>query len=99
MVRFETNTIGYYFDEEGFKINVHKGINCLVVFTYNENHFMGFFNDKIHMKRCLGLTKGYDNLYKGTQWFLDPKSKLTATLLEYLYKAGIPVMTLKEELN
>lgn len=40
----------------------------IILYEYNENgkdkySMHGFFVDKEHAKNCLGITKGYDNIY------------------------------------
>lgn len=64
-----------WFDEyskKNYKVNIYQG-NCLGALIYdykdeetkkNMYQFMGFWNDETHLKRCLGLVKGHDNLYK-----------------------------------
>ena len=52
------------------KVNIYNA-NCLgaLIYEFKENDkemydFFGFWNDITHLKRCLGLVKDYDNLYK-----------------------------------
>lgn len=55
-----------------FKVNIYGG-NCLgaLIYDYKDENtkedmytFYGFWNDETHLKRCLGLVKGYNNIYK-----------------------------------
>ena len=55
-----------------YKINIYGG-NCLgaLIHDYKDEEtkkdmyqFYSFWNDEKHLKKCLGLVKGYDNLYK-----------------------------------
>ena len=53
-----------------YKVNIY-GANCLgaLIQEFKENgkdmyDFWGFWNDEKHLKNCLGLTRGYDNLYQ-----------------------------------
>ncbi|MDE6947841.1 MAG: hypothetical protein K2P14_11710 [Anaeroplasmataceae bacterium] len=38
-------------------------------------YFWGFWNDTEHLKRCLGIVKGYDNIY-ADDWQIIEKIKL-----------------------
>lgn len=52
-------------------INLYEGNALLIMIneykdkeTGNDMYdLFGFFSDKTHMNRCLGLVKGYDNIY------------------------------------
>lgn len=55
-----------------FKLNIYSG-NCLAIVLYefkdsetkeSKYNFWCFWNDLQHLKRCLGLKKGYNNLFK-----------------------------------
>lgn len=60
--------------KEKFKVNIYSA-NCLGALIYDFRdeetkksmyQFVGFWYDETHLKRCLGLVKGYDNHYKDT---------------------------------
>lgn len=53
------------------KFSLYSGGNCLLVILneYRQNgekyyNLQGFFDDKTHMNKCLGISKGWDNKYK-----------------------------------
>ncbi|MCM1556208.1 MAG: hypothetical protein NC087_01600 [Anaeroplasma bactoclasticum] len=91
-----------------FKINIY-GANCLgaLIYDYKDEEtkkamyqFWGFWNDITHLKRCLGLVKGFDNIYvdKGFQSVLKVKLnthyKDCLKIADCFVKAGIKVGTL-----
>lgn len=88
-----------------FKVNIYKA-NCLgaLIYDYKDEEtkkamykFMGFWNDFEHLKNCLGLKKGYDNIYieKGFQSVLKVKLNVfykdCIKIAECFAKAGIKV--------
>lgn len=59
------------FEQRGkeFTVNLYQG-NAYLIFIYeyeedgnNMYNLFTFWADKVHAKRCLGLEKGYENLY------------------------------------
>lgn len=50
------------------ELSIYAGSNCLAVLLYeweDKYQFYNFFNDKTHLRNCLGLSKGYtENLFK-----------------------------------
>lgn len=71
-----------------YKLTLYCG-NCLAAILYEfkdkETHknmyqFNSFWGDKDHLKNCLGLAKGYDDLYS------DETNKLTKVKLNTYYK-------------
>lgn len=77
-----------------YTINVYE-CNGLAVFIHEweENEIekyelYGFFADENHMKNCLGLTKGYENMYANTFKKITLKQcKTTIKLLQAFVKA------------
>ena len=100
-----------YGDNEPFQVNVYKG-NCLcvLVYEYEENGkpmyaFNNFFNDVIHLKKCIGLMKDHKgefrNLFKDEwiKWRLNTYFKDSLTIAKYLAQAGYPVELYYEEVK
>ena len=58
-----------------FTLNLYTGNAYLIMLSeYEENgenmySLYTFWADKKHMENCLGLSKGYDNIYTGYQTF------------------------------
>ena len=90
-----------------YKLSVYTG-NCIAVFVYHykekgEKYYTchGFFGDKAHMKRCLGLEKGCDNIYKD-EWQkikLNTHFKNSIVLAEAFAKAGYKVELYHQEIK
>ena len=62
-------------ERKSFPITLYNG-NCFLVMIHEfvedgkeRYSFFGFFSDKDHAKRCLGLVKGESNIYDGWQKF------------------------------
>ena len=101
-----------YKDEDGvYTVSVYRG-NCLCVLIYEFKEkevekyiFHGFFNDLIHLKTCVGLTKDYEgkytNIYKGVwgKWKLNTFFKDSLQIANVLTKAGFPVELYYEEIK
>lgn len=55
--------------DKEFTVNLYQGNAYLIfIYEYNEDgkdmyNLWTFWADKVHAKRCLGLEKGYENLY------------------------------------
>lgn len=56
-----------------YVLNIYSGGNCLAVQVWEGQdektgidvyQFNGFWDDTEHLKRCLGLSKGYEDIYK-----------------------------------
>lgn len=88
-----------------FKVNIYKA-NCLgaLIYEYKDEktkkdmyRFMGFWGDLWHLKACLGLKKGYTNLYEDNPFQRVLKVKLNTfyednlMIAKYFAKAGIKV--------
>lgn len=83
----------YQFKDETIvnQYNLYDG-NALMIACFETNNtyqLYNFFADKNHMKNCLGLTKGYDNIYedKEIKLVLKPNSKSAKTIAEGFIKA------------
>lgn len=85
--------------------NLYSG-NALLIGCYEwtdddnkEMYQLGmFFCDKDHMKNCLGLSKGCDNIYEGYDIIIELSSayKETPTIVSALAKAkGFKSLTIK----
>lgn len=83
-----------------YTINLYAG-NCLAVLLYEYKgadgkdmyEFHGFFNDTIHIKRCLGLLKytreEKENLYKDAiKWKLNSYYPESMTIARAVAKSG-----------
>lgn len=83
----------YQFKDETIvnQFNLYDGNALMIACFETENTYQvsNFFADKDHMKNCLGLTKGYDNMYENyeIQLILKPKSKSAKTIAEGFIKA------------
>lgn len=82
----------------GYKSNLYRG-NALTI-AINENDkdntytLAWFAADEAHLKNMLGLTKGYDNVFKefGIKTLrLNTEYKETQTIIKLLAKAKVPV--------
>lgn len=89
---------------EKIKINLYQA-NCLGVliyeFTQDNKHmyeFVDWWQDLVHLKRCLGLAKGYDNLYTDfVKIRLNIAYKDCIKIAELFAKANIKVILYYEE--
>ena len=85
-----------------FKIDLYR-CNGLFVACYHYKQdgrkvydLVNFACDKEHFKRCLGLSKGYDNIYRNaysyyTAWKLNAYYSETWTMAKLLVEAGFTV--------
>lgn len=95
-------------------INLYEGNALLIMINeYKDKetnkdmyHLFGFFADKTHMNRCLGLVKGYDNIYARNGRlkkisFNKAKSRNYKQIIPALIKAfddiGIKIYTEEDE--
>lgn len=72
------------------KFSLYSGGNCWLVMLYEykkdgEDYYnlQGFFIDKTHMNRCLGLAKGHDNSYEDNGHEKFKSVKLSASKNEH----------------
>lgn len=100
-----------YRDHEPYQVTVYKG-NCLcvLVYEYEENgkpmySFNNYFNDIIHLKKCVGLMKDHKgefrNLFKDewVKWRLNTFFKDNLSIAKVLAQAGYPVELYYEEVK
>lgn len=90
-----------------YKLSVYSGnCMCVMVYHYKENgepyytpH--GFFNDAEHLKKCLGLVLGHENIYgnEWKKWKLNTYFKDSMTLAKLLTKAGYKVELYYKEIK
>lgn len=93
--------------ERKYKLNVYSGnCMCVMVYHYTENgepYYMchGFFNDAEHLKKCLGLVQGHDNIYEKEwkKWKLNTYFKDSLTLAKLLTQAGYKVELYYKEIK
>lgn len=75
--------------------------NCLFAIVYEKSVLFGFFSDLEHLKRCLGLRKGYDNIcqdmYKNFTFYdtTTTYGTTTKTIVSNLQKANIEAKIVK----
>lgn len=90
-----------------FKLSVYSG-NCMCVMVYNykekgQKYYIchGFFNDETHLKKCLGLVDGCENIYKNewVKWKLNTYFRDSLKLAKWLTKAGFKVELYYEEIK
>ena len=89
-----------------YKLSVYSGnCMCVMVYHYKENgekYYIchGFFNDEIHLKKCLGLVKGHEPIdYEWVKWKLNTYFKDSLKLANLLTKAGYKVELYYEEIK
>lgn len=72
-----------------------NALAIIVTQTEKEYQLQGFFGDKEHLYRCLGLAKGYEqNIYEGSKNIrLNTFYKEAVTLLQAFNKAGLETTT------
>lgn len=108
--KFGTITFIQEGSRERFDVNVYSGTNCLcaLIYDYVEKEtkkemyvFHGFFGDVLHLKRCLGLQKNYDNLYKDkiAKVKLNLYYEECIVLAKYFAKAGFKVEIYYKEIK
>lgn len=100
-------------DNKKYRVNLYQA-NCLgaLIYEYKDQEtnknmysFMGFWNDETHLKRCLGLTKNYDNkkenIYKDIilKIRLNTYYKDSLKIAEYFAKANIKVELYYKEIK
>lgn len=100
-------------DNKKYRVNLYQA-NCLgaLIYEYKDQEtnknmysFMGFWNDETHLKRCLGLTKNYDNkkenIYKDIilKIILNTYYKDSLKIAEYFAKANIKVELYYKEIK
>lgn len=80
-------------DGRTYKYNLYSG-NALLIQIWESDdddtyQVRGFFCDKEHMKNCLGLKKGYENIYANhkIELELDSNYRHTATIAQAFCKA------------
>ena len=88
--------------------------NCLFVAIYRKTEKVPeswdeywcpplFFNDEIHMKRCLGLAKGYDDIFEGLDLKLTlyrskwDKAEFRKVLNAFAQRKGNTTIEIREE--
>jgi len=88
--------------------------NCLVVILYRKTKEAPtnwdeywtpplFFNDEVHMKRCLGLAKGYDDIFEGLDLKLTlfrnkwDKAEFRKVLNAFAQRKGNTTIEIREE--
>lgn len=88
--------------------------NCLIVMAYRKTEEPPkswdeywcpplFFNDEVHMKRCLGLVKGYDDIFEGLDLKLTlyrskwDKAELRKVLNAFAQRKGNTTIEIREE--
>lgn len=87
--------------------------NCLVVILYRKKNDPQtwddywtpplFFNDEVHMKRCLGLNKGYDDIFEGIDLKLTlfrnkwDKTEFRKILNAFAQRKGNTTIEIREE--
>lgn len=96
-----------------FKVNIY-GANCLgaLIYDYKDEEtkkdmyeFFGFWGNLEHLKNCLGLKKGYNNIYNDKGFQVVLKVKLNTYYKNYLKiaecfsKAGIKVELYYKEIK
>lgn len=96
-----------------FKVNIYHA-NCLgaLIYDYKDEEtkedmyrFWGFWNDIEHLKNCLGLKKGYDNIYNDNGYQVVLKVKLNVyykkclKIADCFAKAGIKVELYYKEIK
>lgn len=97
------------YTKERYDVNFYRA-NCLgaLIYEYKEEAtkkdmyiFKGFFNDITHLKRCLGLVKGYDNIYKEiiTKIKLNVFYEENFVIAKYFAKANFKVEIYYEEIK
>lgn len=79
--------------ENGHKSNLYRG-NAFIIATNefeDDTYNLAWFAvDETHMKNMLGLTKGYDNIFKDwgiTEIKLDTRYKETAKFIQMIAKS------------
>lgn len=91
-------------DGEKYKVTLYQG-NCLGVMIYHytgeDKHnysFDGCWLDLAHLKRCLGLAKGHDNIYNNiVKIRLNVYYKECLKIAELFAKANIKTILYYEE--
>lgn len=101
------------FDNKKYIVNLYEA-NCLGALIYeykdqkskkNMYQFMGFWNDESHLKRCLGLTKNYDNTKENIYKDIILKIKLNTfykdsiKIAQHFVKVGIKVELYYKEIK
>lgn len=93
-----TDKMGTVTDERGYTSNLYRG-NCFMIAVNEFKDERGvdvyslawFFADETHLKKCFGLTKGYEenhpNDYHWQKFELNTEYKETAKFIQYLAKA------------
>lgn len=83
--------------ENGHKSNLYRG-NAFIIatneFEDNTYNLAWFAADETHMKNMLGLTKGYDNIFKDwgiTEIKLDTSYKETAKFIQMIARSKTPI--------
>lgn len=78
-----------------FTFNIYSGGNCpaVIIYEFEEEgteryQIQNFFADKTHLRNCLGLNKGYDNIYADSKIELNlDKSKDSKLIASEFIKA------------
>ena len=92
-------------DGKNYNVNLYTGnVLCVMCHEWKEDcdkkvyNVQGFFHDETHLKRCLGLVKGYSNCYGNLkQAKLNVAWPVSFTIAKHLALAGVKVeLFLKE---
>lgn len=101
-----THPIGYIKTKDGENWIIAEGNAMAVIVQEFPKHWQlqAFFTDKTHMKRCLGLAYGYQDLFRGKDGKtciasvkLNTWHKEAMTLIEGFTRAGYKVTAYYKE--